>query len=545
MTLQISDMIDSLTDFPSGAFVPFVVTSNVGGLVTTRNYRYNAGLYLAKYSTLAADGGAALIGSTGGVTVQAALDARPTSPELAASDGSTLVGTELDTTGAVPRTVAEKLGDFVNVLDFQVNPASADITDALEKAIYQAFPTLTAIQLFIPAGEWIVSRQIIPGRQVTICGAGIYATTLFFTNVASANATMKGAFSIGDAAALTAYDPAFGSKVQGDNGARYSTFQNLAIARSGTAPANFNYAIWAAGRVFCQNVRAETFGYKIAAGTQQAGVGTITGNANQCQLISCISLNAPEHGFYIDGADANACSVVGCDAFQPVVNGFYEASFLGNSYVGCHASATSGTSCYKAVAPAGVNRSSFVGCYAEAGGTLEWDVASPSIILSPKGAMPVVSSGKSVVHGALGGITGHWLTGALRLAPTEALAFSIGDASNVATDVGPGLIRMRATDTILYSINGGGAGLEILSGASSVVTFTAASGVSAAGRVASATYLKSGSYTVATLPAAATAGVGARAMVTDANATTFLSTVAGGGANIVPVVSDGTNWKIA
>lgn len=53
-----------------------------------------------------------------------------------------------------------------------------------------------------------------------------------------------------------------------------------------------------------------------------------------------------------------------------------------------------------------------------------------------------------------------------------------------------------------------------------------------------------GSTTVASLPSAATAGVGARSFVTDATATTFLSTVAGGGANKVPVVSDGTNWLI-
>lgn len=50
--------------------------------------------------------------------------------------------------------------------------------------------------------------------------------------------------------------------------------------------------------------------------------------------------------------------------------------------------------------------------------------------------------------------------------------------------------------------------------------------------------------TVATLPSAATVGIGARAFVTDANATTFASTVVGGGANKVPVYSDGTNWKI-
>lgn len=48
--------------------------------------------------------------------------------------------------------------------------------------------------------------------------------------------------------------------------------------------------------------------------------------------------------------------------------------------------------------------------------------------------------------------------------------------------------------------------------------------------------------TVSALPAAGTAG--RRAYVTDANATTFNSTVAGGGSNKVPVHDNGTNWVI-
>jgi hypothetical protein len=48
--------------------------------------------------------------------------------------------------------------------------------------------------------------------------------------------------------------------------------------------------------------------------------------------------------------------------------------------------------------------------------------------------------------------------------------------------------------------------------------------------------------TVALLPAAGNSG--RRAFVTDATATTFASTVAGGGANRVPVYDDGSNWKI-
>jgi hypothetical protein len=56
--------------------------------------------------------------------------------------------------------------------------------------------------------------------------------------------------------------------------------------------------------------------------------------------------------------------------------------------------------------------------------------------------------------------------------------------------------------------------------------------------------LKPAIYTVATLPAAGSAGVGGRATVTDATATTFASIVAGGGSNNVPVYSDGSNWRI-
>lgn len=49
---------------------------------------------------------------------------------------------------------------------------------------------------------------------------------------------------------------------------------------------------------------------------------------------------------------------------------------------------------------------------------------------------------------------------------------------------------------------------------------------------------------VASLPSAATSGAGARSFVTDATSTTFLSVVSGSGSNSVPVVSDGTNWRI-
>ena len=59
-----------------------------------------------------------------------------------------------------------------------------------------------------------------------------------------------------------------------------------------------------------------------------------------------------------------------------------------------------------------------------------------------------------------------------------------------------------------------------------------------------APYVRTTSVTVAALPAAAAAGAGARAFVSDATLTTFATIPIGGGANGVPVYSDGTNWRI-
>lgn len=57
-------------------------------------------------------------------------------------------------------------------------------------------------------------------------------------------------------------------------------------------------------------------------------------------------------------------------------------------------------------------------------------------------------------------------------------------------------------------------------------------------------YLRTPPTTVGALLSAATAGVGARSIVTDALAPTFMATVVAGGAVTAPVYSDGTNWKV-
>lgn len=72
-------------------------------------------------------------------------------------------------------------------------------------------------------------------------------------------------------------------------------------------------------------------------------------------------------------------------------------------------------------------------------------------------------------------------------------------------------------------------------------SFGTASTNDGVGTIFVSTSIRTGTTTVASLPAAT---AGKRAFVTDANATTFASVVAGGGANGVPVYADGANWRI-
>ena len=141
---------------------------------------------------------------------------------------------------------------------------------------------------------------------------------------------------------------------------------------------------------------------------------------------------------------------------------------------------------------------------------------------------------------------------ALNAATTGANNTAVGaDALLLATGAGNTAVGRQAGDSITTGANnlvlGNGADAssatvsnEITLGNSSITSLR----VPGLTLTAGAKWINNGTQTVAALVAAATAGAGARAVVTDANATTFHSIVAGGGANVVPVFSDGTNWRI-
>jgi hypothetical protein len=125
----------------------------------------------AKSATLAAAGGAALIGNTpagtiAATTVQAALNELDTEKTTLANvlarlddnDGSSLVGYTQGGTGASNTTVQAKLRETVSVKDFgAVGDGVTDDTVSIQNAIDAV--AIVGGQVFFPSGEYVVSKQ--------------------------------------------------------------------------------------------------------------------------------------------------------------------------------------------------------------------------------------------------------------------------------------------------------------------------------------------------------------------------------------------------
>jgi hypothetical protein len=201
------------------------------------------------------------------------------------------------------------------------------------------------------------------------------------------------------------------------------------------------------------------------------------------------------------GADNVAVGYAALDAYTGS-----DAVAVGRSALGANTSGTGNTAVGKDAALLVVT-----GAYNVAIGWTALDAAT-------------TSNNTAVGASALGALTSG--------ANNVALGFQAGDSLTTGSN---NLVLGYDAD-----VSAAGVSNEITMGNASVTVFR----VPGLTLVFSVKYFNHGTLTVATLPAAATAGQGARAVVTDANATTFHSIVAAGGANVVPVISDGINWRI-
>jgi hypothetical protein len=107
---------------------------------------------------------------------------------------------------------------------------------------------------------------------------------------------------------------------------------------------------------------------------------------------------------------------------------------------------------YKAIAPAGANRSMFSGCYCEEGSGDNWDVAAPAVIISPKGVMPDTrAAGKNIMLAPMYG--GGWAAGGPMSFVSDLRTYhDFGSATAPASRAFPGglVIRGQGGDGDLY-----------------------------------------------------------------------------------------------
>lgn len=357
-------------------------------------------------------------------------------------------------------------GTPLNVVDYYL-PTDPDYTNAFERAIYEAEPTLDSIELYVPPGVYTLSRQLIPRRSLFINGGGLATTRLIFNNVASLNATMKGAISFGILTTLNAYTTNPNNYPTRPNtitagGADQSQVSNLNITITGTRPAGFDYGIWNAARATLANVQLYACGLKSVAGNLIIGSGVVTGNANTSLYTNVNSLFATEHAFITDGDDSNNITFNRCSAFVPNIIGFYEGSFLGNLYVSCHREGVTAntTHGYKAVNAGGANRSMFLQCYNEGDAVLTnyWDIDTGVAIIGSEGALPesTLGGGKNayIVPGNLAGYTTNFQFNCA----ADGDGFTLGSATVAATRMATDGFFVRAGDDSLGAMTRGGDG---------------------------------------------------------------------------------------
>lgn len=107
---------------------------------------------------------------------------------------------------------------------------------------------------------------------------------------------------------------------------------------------------------------------------------TVNSNANNFLLVNCRISSCGKHGIYLYGSDSNAGNLINCDASSNEGWGFFDASRLGNTYVGCHTAGNKIGSYYcrfkyiredGVAVYADVAQSVYLGCYAEGNGELD------------------------------------------------------------------------------------------------------------------------------------------------------------------------------
>jgi hypothetical protein len=321
----------------------------------------------AKSATLAASGGAALIGNTpagtiAATTVQGAINEIVS--DLAASSGSSLVGHIATGTGATARTVQSKLRDIVSVKDFGADPTGVADSAAAIQAAFDACPSGGSV--VFSAGTYTVGSTltigqdniVIDGQNATILAKN--ATNFEFVLVGTGRSNVqvrnirinanKAGRSSGQnirfmgAAFIDSTDCTF-NNVYVENARGYSSIPGVGLAIGGVSV-----------RCKIENCTAANCGD--AGGTAADGYFT-SGESNL--IIGSLAVNCTDTGFVIESSNASGisgCIARSCNAGAAITNAVnddkygnfisgltvldWNSSVTGGIQIGCPVSTTTG-----------------------------------------------------------------------------------------------------------------------------------------------------------------------------------------------------------
>ena len=235
--------------------------------------------------------------------------------------------------GAVTRSLSDKLSNYVNVKDFGakgdgVTDDYAAIMAAINSVTYGTGYYISGPAVYFPPGVYYCSQTIQLKRSVRLFGDGsgmqttstasirwpASTTGIIVHNYKTINSTVEGT-------PTTAGD---GSIIEG-------------LILTGGGGANTAHGIWLRARAEISKCYIIGFGGNgIQVIASSGGGGSIEGNANCFHLRDNVTILNGLHGLYVKGSDANAGYCIGLDSSYNNGCGVFDASFLGNTYVGCH-----------------------------------------------------------------------------------------------------------------------------------------------------------------------------------------------------------------
>lgn len=355
--------------------------------------------------------------------------------------------------GAKMRESWVSITDFGGVADCTAVGAGTDNTSAFNAA-KAALSASGGGTLFIPRGKWRFSQKLVHTEGIQIIGEG------FHSNPGKVAGTSYSGINIYDGTVLVfdadvggmafyefsgdsdAADVAADLAANGINSAQWayksartSVVRDLVLYGGGGTGTSAN-GIDNRTTLMVENVYITNFaGTGLLTQASTSGAGRKYGNASHSRYENVHCRANKLHGFYTRGIDANVITFDTCDSANNGGAGFLEDSFLGNTYLNCHAATNNrsfGTpSGYSAAQRAQVENDTaeladqytgsfvetptfavnamhtFLGCYTESGTGTKAHLRAPSRIegglLTNAGARTATSNAVFISPGTGGG----------------------------------------------------------------------------------------------------------------------------------------------